>query len=231
MLHVRDLVHPYGRPGAGRPVPFTLRVPSLDVPAGGRLLVVGPSGSGKTTLLHILAGLLRPSEGRVTLAGHDLTALDESARDRVRGRHVGLVFQRHHLLGVLTVEENLRLALRLAGQAPDVDRLRATLGRLGLDGLEARRPHQLSLGQRQRVAIARAVLHRPDVLLADEPTASLDDAGAGAVRDLLLAEAEATGAALVVATHDHRIADAFPDALALSADGEAQAPATPAAAR
>lgn len=223
MLHVRDLRHRYD-------ADFELRVSALDVPAGGRLLVTGPSGSGKTTLLHVLAGLLRPDAGAVTLAGHDLAALDEAARDRVRARHVGMVFQRHHLLGVLTVEENLRLALSLAaptsqsagenaGESDGAARIADTLARLDLTALAPKRPHQLSLGQRQRVAIARAVLHRPDVILADEPTASLDDARAEAVRDLLAGEAEAVGAALVVATHDRRIADGFGPALRVEADG------------
>ena len=212
MLHVRDLCHRYD-------ADFELRVPALDVPAGGRLLVTGPSGSGKTTLLHILAGLLRPESGTVLLAGHDLAALDEAARDRVRARHVGMVFQRHHLLGVLTVEENLRLALSLAGASDGASRIAGTLARLDLAALAHKRPHQLSLGQRQRVAIARAVLHRPDVILADEPTASLDDARAESVRDLLTTEAEAVGAALVVATHDRRITDGLGPALRVGADG------------
>ncbi len=213
MLTVRDLRHRYD-------ADFELRVPALDVPAGGRLLVAGPSGSGKTTLLHALAGLLRPDAGTVALAGHDLTALDEAARDRVRARHVGMVFQRHHLLGVLTVEENLKLALSLAdGSADGASRLADTLARLDLTPLARKRPHQLSLGQRQRVAIARAVLHRPAVILADEPTASLDDVRAEAVRDLLTGEAEAVGAALVVATHDRRIADRFGPTLRAGADG------------
>lgn len=212
MLVVRDLRYRY------RDAAFALDVPALDMPAGGRLLVLGPSGSGKSTLLHLLAGVLAPPPGAVTLAGHDLGALPEAARDRVRGRHVGLVFQRPHLVGALTVADNLRLALSLSGAPPDPARVADTLARLDLADRAGARPHQLSLGQRQRVGIARAVLHRPSVVLADEPTSSLDDARAAAVRDLLAAEADAVGAALVVATHDRRMVDPAWPTLRLGAE-------------
>ena len=215
MLVATDLRHAYAAPDGGRtPV---LGVPRLEVPAGERLLVLGPSGSGKTTLLHVLAGLVRPDAGTVRLGETELTALSETARDRVRGRRIGIVFQRFHLVGWLTVAENLRLARSLAGLRPAPDRLAETLGRLGLADRAGAKPAALSTGERQRVAIARAVACGPDLLLADEPTASLDDARAADVLSLLTGEAARAGAALVVATHDRRIAPAFPTRLDLGA--------------
>ncbi|MFN3597309.1 MAG: ABC transporter ATP-binding protein [Rubricoccaceae bacterium] len=203
MIALRSVHHRYGATHA-------LTVPELHVGQGGRALVLGPSGSGKTTLLHVLAGLLRPTEGHVEVAGQDLLALSEAARDRFRGRHIGIVFQRLHLVGALTVAQNVRLARTLAGLPPDETRLRQTLAALELEDRANAFPHQLSAGQQQRVAIARAVANAPRVLLADEPTASLDDARAEAVLALLVAQAEATGATLLVATHDRRIMGAFP---------------------
>lgn len=203
VIALRDVHHRYGATHA-------LTIPELHVAQGGRALVLGPSGSGKTTLLHVLAGLLRPTEGRVEVAGQDLYALPEAARDRFRGRHIGLVFQRLHLVSALTVAQNVRLARTLAGLPPDEPRLRQTLAALDLADRADAFPHQLSAGQQQRVAIARALANAPRVLLADEPTASLDDARAEAVLALLTAQAEAAGATLLVATHDRRIMDAFP---------------------
>jgi putative ABC transport system ATP-binding protein len=208
MIALHDVRHGYG----GLSV---LDLPHLAVPQGGRLLVLGPSGSGKTTLLHVLAGVLRPEAGRVEVAGQDLYALSEHARDRFRGKHVGLVFQRLHLLGALTVAQNLRLAPALAGLPVEEARVRAVLAALDLAGRADAYPHRLSAGQQQRVAIGRAVMNRPRVLLADEPTASLDDRRAEAVLRLLLDQADAHGATLVVATHDRRIMGAFAHRLTL----------------
>ena len=210
MLAATDLRHAYH----GTPV---LDVPRVEVGAGERLLVLGPSGSGKTTLLHVLAGLVRPDRGTVRLGATDLTALSEAARDRVRGQRVGIVFQRFHLVGWLTVAQNVALARSLAGLRPEPDRLAETLGRLGLADRLGARPAELSTGERQRVALARAVACGPDLLLADEPTASLDDARAADAVALLTDEARRAGAALVVATHDRRIAEAFPARLDLGA--------------
>ena len=192
-----------------------LDLDALEVPQGGRLLVLGDSGSGKTTLLHVLAGVLRPDAGRVEVAGQDLYALSEAERDRFRGRHLGLVFQRLHLLGALTVAQNLRLAPALAGLPVEEARVREVLAVLDLSEKADAHPRALSVGQQQRVAIGRAVMNRPRVLLADEPTAALDDRRAAAVLDLLVSQAEAHGATLVVATHDRRIMDAFDTRLVL----------------
>ena len=215
MLVATDLRHAYARPDGTR-VPV-LDVPRLEVEAGGRLLVLGPSGSGKTTLLHVIAGLVRPDAGAVQLGATELTALSEAERDRVRGQRVGIVFQRFHLVRWLTVAENVALARSLAGLPPEPARVAETLGRLGLGHRLGARPPELSTGERQRVALARAVACGPDLVLADEPTASLDDARTADVLALLTDEAERAGAALVVATHDRRIADAFSARLDLGA--------------
>jgi putative ABC transport system ATP-binding protein len=208
MIALHDVRHGYG----GQ---LILDLPQLTVPQGGRLLMLGPSGSGKSTLLHVLAGILRPDAGRAEVAGQDLYALGEHARDVFRGKHLGLVFQRLHLIGALTVAQNLRLAPALAGLPAGTARVREVLAALDLADKADAYPHQLSVGQQQRVAIGRAVMNHPRVLLADEPTASLDDRRTEAVLKLLLEQAEANGATLVVATHDRRIMGAFEHRLEL----------------
>ncbi len=213
VIHVEALRHAY-EPG----VPV-LAVDALDVAAGERLLLLGPSGSGKSTLLHLLGGLLRPQQGTVSVAGQNLAALSEAALDRFRGQHVGIVFQKLHLFETLTVRENLRAAQFFAGVPQAEARVREVLERVDLADKADAYPHALSQGQRQRVVLARAVVNRPAVLLADEPTASLDDARAEAVMDLLLREAEAAGAALVVATHDRRIRPHFAHVVTLDGGG------------
>lgn len=209
MIEVTSLQQRYG--------PTTvLDVEHLSVAQGGSLLLLGPSGSGKTTLLHCLAGILRPTSGKVVVAGESLYEMSEGKRDRFRGTTIGLVFQRLHLLDALTVTQNLRLAPSLAGIPVDKNRIRETLERLDLTDKANARPHQLSMGQRQRVAIARAVMNKPQLILADEPTAALDDKRAQAVLSLLALEAQQAGATLIVATHDRRIMDAFDQRLDLS---------------
>ena len=199
MLEIAALNHAY----AGRPV---LALDAWAVAAGEHWLLLGPSGSGKSTLLHIVAGLLRPSGGSVRLAGDDLYALPAAERDRRRGRSIGIVFQRLHLLEALSVMQNLVLAASLARQPVDRSYLSALLARLELSRLADAKPAALSQGEAQRVALARALVNRPKLLLADEPTSSLDDGNAARALDLLIGEATAAGAALIVATHDRRAA-------------------------
>ena len=194
-----------------------LRVPSWSARQGAHWLLLGPSGSGKTTLLHILAGILKPAAGHVQLAGQDLAALAPAALDRFRGRHVGIVLQRLHLLASLTVAQNLALAQYLAGLPQDAARVREVLASLDLADKAEAYPHALSHGQAQRVAVARAVVNRPRVLLADEPTSNLDDARCAQALDLLLAQATACEATLVIATHDQRIKARVPDQYVLGA--------------
>ena len=211
-LRIQGLRHAY----AGQPV---LALDSLHLAPGEQCLLLGPSGSGKTTLLHAIAGLLRPTAGEIQVRGQDLAALDSAARDRFRGRHIGIVFQRLHLLPALTVLDNLRLAQRLGGRPADTTAALGLLDALGLAGLAARKPAALSTGQAQRVAIARALVQRPALLLADEPTSSLDDANAQRGLRLLRSQAQAAGAALLLVSHDARLRGQFDRELRL--DGPA----------
>ena len=190
---------------AGRGDRPVARLSALSVKAGEAALLLGPSGAGKTTLLLALAGLAKSFSGRVRIAETDILALRGAALDRFRGRHIGFVFQDIHLLPGLSALDNLLLSPFAAGVAQDRERARALLASLGLGDKVDRAAERLSRGEAQRAAIARAMLLRPQLILADEPTASLDDPAAEAVASLLLQAAAETGAALVVATHDARL--------------------------
>ncbi len=179
------------------------------------VLVVGPSGCGKTTLLHLIAGLLLPTVGAVVVDGQDLSALSPRARDRFRGRHIGIVLQQFHLLPTLTAIQNLLVAQSIAGLAVDREAARRMLGALGVDDRVDAFPHQLSVGQQQRVAIARALVNHPKLLLADEPTSNLDDEACESVADLLLRATQQYAVSLVIATHDSRLKSKIPRQLAL----------------
>lgn len=181
--------------------------PDLTLGTAPGLLLRGASGSGKSTLLALMAGLLSASAGVVRMAGTELGALNARQRDAWRGAQLGFVPQRLHLSAALSVRDNLGLPYLAAGQAVEAARVDELLARLDLQALAGRRPHQLSLGQAQRVALARALLRRPRLLLADEPTANLDDENAAASLDLLLQAAAEQGAVLVLATHDGRVAE------------------------
>lgn len=202
LLNLKDVTVTY----PGRP---SLQFAARQLGVAEQVALVGPSGSGKSTLLQLLAGLQRPTKGSVVLLGEPLQALGEAARDRLRGEAIGMVFQRLHLLPALNVLDNLRLARHCARLPPDDAHLRRLLAALDLSALAAARPGALSGGQQQRVAIARAWANRPRLVLADEPTASLDDANAARVLDLLRHQAADTGAALIVATHDPRVRARF----------------------
>lgn len=210
MISVRGLAQRYGSTEV-------LRLPDWKVAQGERWLVLGPSGCGKTTLLHLVAGLIRPTEGEVEVAGENLRRLDGMRLDRWRGATVGIVLQALHLLRHLSVRDNLRIAQYLAHAPQDDARIAETLGALGVADKAARRAAELSEGERQRVAVARAVVNRPKLLLADEPTANLDDRAAAQAVELLLEQAERHGATLVVATHDSRVKHSFERRLDLSA--------------
>ena len=210
MFELSGVLHRYGAVTA-------VEVPEWRAAAGDAWLLAGQSGSGKSTVLHILAGLTRPTVGSVTVNGTDIAALSESARDRWRGRNVGLVPQRLHLVGALDVRDNLRLAQTLAGLRVDDDRITALLQAVGVIELSRRLPSQLSQGQAQRVAIARSVINRPALVLADEPTANLDDAHAAQALELLRGQAIEARATLVVASHDARVRSLLPNLFALPA--------------
>jgi putative ABC transport system ATP-binding protein len=180
----------------------------VAVRAGESLAIMGPSGSGKSTLLHVLAGVIRPDDGRVMLGEERIDRLGENRLSALRRDRFGFVFQSGQLLAELPAEENVALPLMLSGmrRRDAVARARRWFGPLGLDGLEGRRPGQLSGGQAQRVAIARALVVEPDVVFADEPTGALDQATGGEVIRLLTTVSGSLGAALVVVTHDAGIA-------------------------
>ena len=208
MISVSHLEHSYGASAA-------LRLPEWTVGDGEHWAVLGPSGSGKSTLLHILAGLQKPTAGSVSLFQQEIFSLRNAERDRWRARHVGIVLQALHLVAHLTVRANLRLAQYLADLPQDDAKVDAALEALGVASKAERRPTELSQGEQQRVAIARAVVNGPKLLLADEPTASLDDAAAQKAVELLKGEATRRGATLIVATHDRRVKSHFQKELAL----------------
>ena len=213
MIQSRNLSYRYPQGPA-------LSFPDVDVPQGGSLLLQGRSGAGKSTWLALVAGLLTPGAGQVVVAGQEPAALRAGERDRWRGRSIGFLPQRLHLSDALPVERNLALAYFAAGLPEDRASIATALTGLGVADLAHRRPDELSGGQAQRVALARAVLLHPKVLLADEPTASLDDAAAQDALDLLREAAARCGATLVVATHDSRVREALHAAQVLRLDAE-----------
>lgn len=176
----------------------------LEITPGEFVVLAGPSGSGKTTLLNMLGGLTRPTRGRVWVDGNDLTALSERALAALRLRRVGFVFQAYNLLPVLTALENAEFSLLLQGVPAEARRRTVTdlFERLGIAGLENRRPGKLSGGQQQRVAVARAVAGAPALVLADEPTANLDSGSSAALLDLMANLNRERGTTFVFATHD-----------------------------
>jgi putative ABC transport system ATP-binding protein len=183
-----------------------LRDIDLSIDPGESVAVVGPSGAGKSTLLALIAGLDLPSAGAVTLDGVDLFALDEDERARLRGASVGFVFQSFQLLPTLTALENVMLPLELAGRGDAVAAANGVLERVGLAARADHYPRQLSGGEQQRVAIARAFATEPKLLLADEPTGSLDNATGAQIMDLLFGLNRERGTTLVMVTHDDAIA-------------------------
>ena len=179
---------------------------SLDVEPSTSLAVTGPSGCGKSTLVGLIGGLEAPSTGCVVVGGCEISRLSERRRARVRREEFGFVFQSDNLLPFLTAVENVALQLALHGRSNEFERCTALLAAVGLEGHADKLPDQLSGGQRQRVAVARALAHRPRVVLADEPTGSLDPVNATAVVELLLAAQRDFGTTLVVVTHDPTVA-------------------------
>ena len=191
-------------PSGGRELPV-LKSITLDVPPGSFVAILGPSGSGKSTLLGLLAGLDRPTSGRVWLDGVDLSSLSEDERAQVRGEKVGFVFQSFQLIPTLTARENIQVPLELRGLEAQA-RADELLGRVGLEGRGHHFPSQLSGGEQQRVALARAFSHRPRVLFADEPTGNLDAATGARVIELMSELNREVGTTLILVTHDQTLA-------------------------
>jgi putative ABC transport system ATP-binding protein len=211
MLEVQGLAKRYGEVDVFRDV-------SLSVAAGEFVAIVGESGVGKSTLLNCMAGLDTWDAGRIVVAGTDLGTLGDEQRALLRRERLGFVFQAFHVLPHLDVAQNVGLPLLLL-RRPDDARVEAMLAAVGLAGLGARLPQELSGGQLQRVAIARALVHRPQLLLADEPTGNLDPATAARVLDVLRAQARESGAALVLVTHSASAAAQADRVLHLRSDG------------
>lgn len=208
MFSLRDVRHAY------KGVP-AVAVRDWRAEQGERWLLIGPSGSGKSTLLHLLAGFFPPSHGEILVAGFRLDKLKPHALDRFRGRHIGIVLQRLHLVSSLSVFDNVLLAQYLAGVRQDRARVAEVLDELGLGTKRGAAPHALSFGEAQRLAVARAVVNRPSVLLADEPTSNLDDERCIETLSLLERAAAACHATLLIATHDQRVKARMPNQFSL----------------
>lgn len=200
MLKTRNLKYRYS---GGTSFDF----PDIEVGEQEEWLLIGPSGSGKTTLLNLIAGFLAPENGTVSIDGTDFTSLSSAARDKFRGRVMGMVFQSSHFIASLTVEQNLLLAQSLSGKKKSKQQARELLQRLGIGDKNKRKPHQLSVGEQQRASIARALVTKPKLILADEPTSALDDQNCDEVVNLLREQAKESSASLLIVTHDNRLKD------------------------
>ncbi len=189
--------------------------PDLYCEAGNTLLITGDSGTGKTTYLHILAGLLKSTKGEIVIDKTAMQSLSEKATDKFRGKYIGVVFQKSHFIAALSVLENLEMASWLATGKKHTQRAKKLLEQLGIENQATKLPSQLSIGQQQRVSIARALMNEPKVLLADEPTSSLDDKNAEKVIELLTSLSKEYNAALLIVTHDNRIKEKFNNKITL----------------
>ena len=205
--------------GEGDTAVDALRGVSLQVTPGRLTAVMGPSGSGKSTLMHLLAGLDRPTSGSVSIAGTDITNLDDTELTKLRRERIGFVFQFFNLLPMLTAEENLLVPMRIAGAEPDPDWYRDLIGKVGLGDRLTHRPSELSGGQQQRVAIARALVSRPTIVFADEPTGNLDSTTSGENLELLRSMVDGFGQTTLMVTHDPQAA-AIADRVVFIGDGK-----------
>jgi len=216
IVAARDVVRRYGE---GDAAVDALRGVSVEIAEGQLTAVMGPSGSGKSTLMHILAGLDKPSAGEVTVAGVDISNLDDSELTKLRRDHIGFIFQFFNLLPMLTAAENIVLPTRLAGIKPDQAWLDEVVASVGLTERLSHKPSELSGGQQQRVAVARALVSRPSVMFADEPTGNLDSTTSGEILGLLRASVDELGQTTVMVTHDAHAA-AIADRVLFLADGD-----------
>jgi putative ABC transport system ATP-binding protein len=206
------------RYGTGETAVDALCGVSLDVPKGQLTAVMGPSGSGKSTLMHILAGLDKPTEGDVTIAGTSIQELNDTELTKLRREHIGFIFQFFNLLPMLSAKENVLLPLSIAGEKPDKAWVAELMGRIGLENRSSHRPSELSGGQQQRVAIGRALVSRPTIVFADEPTGNLDSKTSGEILELMRSSVDSYQQTTVMVTHDARAA-AIADRILFLADG------------
>ena len=217
-VELNDIVYRWRR---DRPV--VLDIPEFSVPVGEKLFIAGPSGSGKTTLLNLLGGVTLPDRGEMTILGERLDLLSANRRDEFRADRIGFVFQQFNLVPYLSVVDNVLLPCRfsaprlarVSGAAKEARRLLEAMDLPG-DDLTRRPVADLSVGQQQRVAVARALIGRPDLIITDEPTSSLDEEARRAFLDLLFAEVQSAGQTLIFVSHDSRLADAFDRTMALA---------------
>ncbi len=200
MLTVKNLSYSYDQE-------LTLQFKDFTLKENEHCLILGNSGSGKTTLLHLIGGLLKPQTGNILIGAVDLNGMKWSKMDQFRGRNLGFVFQKPHLVQALNVEENMYLSQYLAGLPQDRKRVLEVLEMLDINQKRKSKVFELSQGQAQRATIARAVLNKPVLLLADEPTSSLDDENCDRVINLLRQQADLNGATLIISTHDQRVKD------------------------
>ena len=216
IVSAHDLRRRYGE---GDTAVDALRGVTVDFDEGRFTAIMGPSGSGKSTLMNILAGLDRPTAGTVTLAGTEITGLDDAKLTQLRRDKLGFVFQFFNLLPVLNAQENIELPVRIAGRDADREWVDQLIERIGLDDRRGHRPSQLSGGQQQRVAIARALASKPAVIFADEPTGNLDSKSSDDVLELLRSAVDELGQTVVMVTHDAHAAS-FADNLVVLVDGQ-----------
>ncbi|MEJ5995518.1 ABC transporter ATP-binding protein [Pedobacter sp. Du54] len=202
MISIQSVAHQYNGSSL-------IRFKDWQIKDGEKWLLLGESGSGKTTLLHILTGILKPKQGEVNINDTSIYTLSSKNLDQFRGRNIGIIFQKPHLIKSLTIAENLALAQNFANLPKNEARINEVLESLNIANKKKSYPNELSQGQLQRVSIARAVINKPALLIADEPTSSLDDKNAIAVLNLLMQQSSLNRATLIVATHDKRVKDAF----------------------
>ena len=182
---------------------------------GANWLITGPSGCGKTTLLHLMAGLLKPQKGSIKVNDNDITTLDTSQVDRIRGKNIGIVFQKPYFISSLNVCENVEMALYFNKIKKSKAEIIGILNKLGIGHKHNSKPQKLSQGEQQRLSIARAIINKPSIILADEPTSSLDDTQCNNVMNLLIAQAMEQNASLIVVTHDLRVKKYFQNVISL----------------
>ena len=209
MLSTKNLSHSYNKE-------HKFSFPDLDCGKDETLLILGNSGVGKTTLLHILAGILKPNSGIVTIGNSELYKMNCNKLDRFRGQNIGLVFQKPHFVSSITAEQNLLLSQKIAGRPVDRAKVKSILEKLNIYRRRTAKNYQMSQGEQQRLSIARALINGPKVILADEPTSALDDNNCDAVVQLLQEQSKAVGASLIIVTHDGRLKQAFDNYIELS---------------